>query len=892
MAKKPAKGSKFAIDLAKSVMRSAHATGGLAGRKHYEGGGGDTTAGAAATGAAAAPTDYTSTLNNLYQQNFNRSYNPSTDSWWAQQLASGAENPANLAKDIISGAQGADLAYYQSHSGANTTTTPTTGTNNLTGILSGTNTTTTPTTTTTTTPDYTGSLNSIYNKFFGRAYNPSTDSYWAQQLQSGAENPANLALDVLGGAQGSDLAYYQSHYGAPGDYSAANLSKLGYVPSSSVQKPDYSASYLASLGYVPASSVTNNTGNTNVTPTNTNVTPNMGGTSGFVPITAQNYANTPWNLYSALSYLQPNPISGGNTNITGGTGTGRIDSTPAPNTVGTNVAPTTTTPTVTAPATTTPATTAPTTTTPAVTTPATTTPVAPAPKFQPATPAGLATQSPALSLSGDTVNLGSTAIPKSVLSGIPAGGSINYNGNTISNSERGYQIAMNRNGQTVYGLLGTSGSYIESSQPFVSQQDLASTADAVNMMYRPSAKELMDATGLTGPEAIRVLYSIPGDTDTRNWQQIMSSPDIKTAAVQATANSFKGTNANPDVINFNPNSPFEITDQMERDREARELAKTGEYAVKRGGAIVDKALNISRMAHANGGMAGRKHLEGGGDSGGNNAPVDTTPAKPTDDQYTAAINKIFQQDLGRPYNPATDSYWLDQFKLGNESLDNLSKLETDIKSGATGGADKAASQYLPTLQNLIQQEYGRAYNPETDSYWLNQLASGAENPANLAKDIGAQAQGRDKMFYNTYNTPQQTQVVSPVQQTPSGYDANLGRYVFNQPNLITNVPLMNMNLANSGGAGSNTPTQTSVNTVTSPKTSAAPVQVAPVSGAAQPMDLSAYNSAYNAVMSNPHYSTAAPAAPAKKRGGSTGSFIKKAIMVVSENKPKRSKRKG
>ena len=148
---------------------------------------------------------------------------------------------------------------------------------------------------------------------------------------------------------------------------------------------------------------------------------------------------------------------------------------------------------------------------------------------------------------------------------------------------------------------------------------------------------------------------------------------------------------------------------------------------------IDLAKSVMRSNHADGGVAYRKHLEGGGDSGV--TPTATTePAKPTESDYTAAINKIFQQDFGRAYNPDTDKYWLDQLKANKESLDDLGKLETDIKSGATG-ADKSASTYLPTLQNLYQQDFGRAYNPATDSYWLKQLASGAEDPANLAKDI-------------------------------------------------------------------------------------------------------------------------------------------------------------
>ena len=354
---------------------------------------------------------------------------------------------------------------------------------------------------------------------------------------------------------------------------------------------------------------------------------------------------------------------------------------------------------------------------------------------------------------------------------------------------------------------------------------------------------------------------------------------------------------------------------------------------------IDLAKSVMRSNHADGGVAYRKHLEGGGDSGV--TPTATTePAQPTESDYTAAINKIFQQDFGRAYNPDTDSWWLDQLKSGKESLDNLSKLETDIKSGATG-ADKSASTYLPTLQNLYQQDFGRAYNPATDSWWLQQLASGAENPANLAKDIISGAQGRDKLYYNTYNTPQQTQVVTPVQQNKSGYvgiptgrtdltpfvgpttggtvinptpaptaiaapttvapsatqqygtyagpgttpsepvESNAQNYAntpwsihnvqnymapnpmlgyqFNAPNLIS-APLMNQALANSGGAGSNYPAQTSVNAAPSGQAAQQPAYVPPTG-----VDMTAYQNAYNNVMTNPTYvGTNTPATDATK----------------------------
>jgi hypothetical protein len=57
----------------------------------------------------------TAALNQIYMQNFGRSYNPATDQYWANQLTSGKEflsDPYKLARDVVSGAQNNDLNYY------------------------------------------------------------------------------------------------------------------------------------------------------------------------------------------------------------------------------------------------------------------------------------------------------------------------------------------------------------------------------------------------------------------------------------------------------------------------------------------------------------------------------------------------------------------------------------------------------------------------------------------------------------------------------------------------------------------------------------------------------------------------------------------------------------
>ena len=159
---------------------------------------------------------YDDLLNSIYQQEFGRAYNPSTDDWWAQQLQSGIENTSNAAgmnklmQDIAGGARNVaggtqDLTYEQAHPYAQAnTTTPTTGN------------TTTPTTGNTTTPtsvDPTALLNQIYQSDFNRAPDASGLSYWQSQLASDPSllnNPGKLSQMIGGGASSgsSDAAAY------------------------------------------------------------------------------------------------------------------------------------------------------------------------------------------------------------------------------------------------------------------------------------------------------------------------------------------------------------------------------------------------------------------------------------------------------------------------------------------------------------------------------------------------------------------------------------------------------------------------------------------------------------------------------------------------------------
>ena len=62
----------------------------------------------------------------------------------------------------------------------------------------------------------------------------------------------------------------------------------------------------------------------------------------------------------------------------------------------------------------------------------------------------------------------------------------------------------------------------------------------------------------------------------------------------------------------------------------------------------------------------------------------TTPTAAAPDATTKALNDIYQQSFGRAYNPSTDSYWANQIASGKESLSDIGKLQSDIGGGANG----------------------------------------------------------------------------------------------------------------------------------------------------------------------------------------------------------------
>ena len=181
--------------------------------------GGTTTKGGTSTftptTTTAAKGPYDDLLNSIYQQEFGRAYNPSTDAWWAQQLQSGIENTNTAAgmnklmQDIAGGARNVaggtqDLTYEQAHPYAQAnTTTPTTGG-----------------TTTPTSVDPTALLNQIYQSDFNRAPDASGLSYWQSQLASDPSllnDPGKLAQIIGGGASSgsSDAAAYAKNITPP-----------------------------------------------------------------------------------------------------------------------------------------------------------------------------------------------------------------------------------------------------------------------------------------------------------------------------------------------------------------------------------------------------------------------------------------------------------------------------------------------------------------------------------------------------------------------------------------------------------------------------------------------------------------------------------------------------
>ncbi|MDD2357128.1 MAG: hypothetical protein PHX13_04385 [Thiovulaceae bacterium] len=82
------------------------------------------------------------------------------------------------------------------------------------------------------------------------------------------------------------------------------------------------------------------------------------------------------------------------------------------------------------------------------------------------------------------------------------------------------------------------------------------TTSTDSSAHRPNMKQFMDATGVSESDASELLYGVVGsNTDTRNWNAIMSSSDPITTARNATAQMYDNNTPNSDpTTNINTQS--------------------------------------------------------------------------------------------------------------------------------------------------------------------------------------------------------------------------------------------------------------------------------------------------------------------------------------------------
>lgn len=148
--------------------------------------------------------EYLSELQKDYKNLFGRDYNPATDSYWMDQLATGKETKDKLLTDLASGAQGADKTFISKSSDAtktNTTNQPFDATKyNLTPVDIN-------------SPAYKEQtqIGDIYRSVLGHAPDAEGLKYWQGQLESGAVKPEDLQKSIIGGAQGADVQAAQNY---------------------------------------------------------------------------------------------------------------------------------------------------------------------------------------------------------------------------------------------------------------------------------------------------------------------------------------------------------------------------------------------------------------------------------------------------------------------------------------------------------------------------------------------------------------------------------------------------------------------------------------------------------------------------------------------------------
>lgn len=144
-------------------------------------------------------------------------------------------------------------------------------------------------------------------------------------------------------------------------------------------------------------------------------------------------------------------------------------------------------------------------------------------------------------------------------------------------------------------------------------------------------------------------------------------------------------------------------------------------------------------------------------------------------------------------NPVEQLWYARQMSGLNSTIADLQQQLADATktstttagaTNATGAAGSASNPNNDLLNKIYQSDFGRAYNPATDSYWANKLASDsslASDPNKLAQTIagGAASGSSDANYYNNAMTPNPVTVdgktYDPVipQGVGPGYVANL-----------------------------------------------------------------------------------------------------------------------
>jgi hypothetical protein len=195
----------------------------------------------------------------------------------------------------------------------------------------------------------------------------------------------------------------------------------------------------------------------------------------------------------------------------------------------------------------------------------------------------------------------------------------------------------------------------------------------------------------------------------------------------------------------------------------------------------------------------------------------TSFTPPSSDLVNAALNKIYMENFGRPYDPTNvaDSYWAKQILAGKEAFNNPYNLARDIVGGASGddaayyntmakaaqsgnaittlkpedvyaglsNADalataKAAQQGVPGFSMTnIPQYFGMtpAITGSNATALANDASQWTGLPASSFADPGATAQ-QIANYQPVQLTAQQAAYHTPTSQLPSqsiGYEANL-----------------------------------------------------------------------------------------------------------------------